>query len=160
MNRSALLLAALALPLLGLGGLWLQTDRIHRQGTEWDVPVQGFDPRDFLQGHYVQYRYDWPGFDPSSAHSLGDADRLCLIGTSPRLDRVERGTQPCNSFVRKADWQGGRLYASQAEAARLQRKLQDTSQQATLRIRVRNDGHATPLKMSFLPRPNAPLAAE
>ena len=66
MNRALLHVAALALPLLGLGGMWLQADRLSRQGTEWDVPIRGYDPRDLLQGHYVQFQYDWPGTDRKS----------------------------------------------------------------------------------------------
>ena len=34
MNRRLILLAALALPLLGLGAVWLQTEAESRKGTE------------------------------------------------------------------------------------------------------------------------------
>ena len=62
MNR-ALKIAALLLPLAGLGGLWAMSDHTFRQGTEWEVPIAGFDPRDFLRGHYVEFTYDWPGVE-------------------------------------------------------------------------------------------------
>jgi hypothetical protein len=39
-------LAAILLPLAGLGGLWVMSDRTYQQGTEWEVPIDGFDPRD------------------------------------------------------------------------------------------------------------------
>ena len=51
---------ALLLPLIGLGLIWLQTERESHEGSEWDVPIEGYDPRDLLRGHYVQFRYDWP----------------------------------------------------------------------------------------------------
>ena len=51
MNR-LVRLAALALPLAGLAGLWFLSDRTFQQGTEWEVPIDGFDPRDFLRRFY------------------------------------------------------------------------------------------------------------
>lgn len=159
MKRSALHLAVLALPLLGLAGLWLNTDHVSRQGADWDVPIQGYDPRDLLQGHYVQFRYDWPNFDPRPDQSGYGFDGLCLIGAAPRLERVIADRQPCASFVRKPYQEGGRLYASQAEAVRLQRLLWDQGQQASVRIRVRRDGRPMPLRIDFRPRPPEPRAA-
>ena len=57
MSRS-LRLAAAVLPLLGLAGLWGMSDHTFRQGTEWEVPIDGFDPRDFLRGHEGGHRHD------------------------------------------------------------------------------------------------------
>jgi len=54
-------LAAVAVPLLGLTALWVQSDRTYHTGTEWEVPIAGYDPRDYLRGHYVEFSYDWPG---------------------------------------------------------------------------------------------------
>ena len=56
-------LAAFALPLAGLAALWGWSDHLSRQGTDWLVPVAGYDPRDLLRGHYVQFAYDWPGLE-------------------------------------------------------------------------------------------------
>lgn len=159
MNRALMSIAALVLPLAGLGGVWLTTDRASRQGTEWDVPIEGYDPRDLLQGHYVQFQYDWPGL------KLSDDDRfrweyqtLCLTGTAPRLDTVatKAASRPCPQMVRAEESREGRLYTSQPEAERLQKQLWDRTLQGVIRIRLRADGHVTPLRLTFRPRPPEP----
>jgi hypothetical protein len=158
MNRALISIAALVLPLAGLGTVWLTTDRASRQGTEWDVPIEGYDPRDLLQGHYVQFQYDWPGLKVAEdGPGLGFAP-LCLTGSAPRLDKVavKAAGQPCEHFVRDEESQEGRLYASQAEAARLQKQLWDRTLQGVIRIRLRSDGHVTPLRLTFRPRPPEP----
>lgn len=88
-------LAAAALPLLGLGTLWAMSDRTYNSGTEWEVPIAGYDPRDYLRGHYVEFSYDWPGVGSDPAQIGPEA--LCLFGTAPRLDRVTTLEQggPC-----------------------------------------------------------------
>lgn len=169
MNRRLINLAALALPLLGLGAVWLQTELQSREGTEWDVPVQGYDPRDLLRGHYVQFQYDWPGPDPDAGRTWS---ALCLVGSPPNLVRAvpimpdgtaagnpacvqvagqidPRGGQAANTF-------GGRLYAPKNTALDLQGKLGDPKLQGLIRIRLRPDGHITPLRMTFRPRPPRP----
>ncbi|PKB14842.1 GDYXXLXY motif protein [Novosphingobium kunmingense] len=154
MNRALLHGVALLLPLLGLGGMWLQEERLSRQGTEWDVPIQGYDPRDLLQGHYVQFQYDWPASNLAEPERVYGVNALCLTGTAPTIARVRirRDDEDCTPFVREGEGSSGRLYASQGEALRLQRDLRDPTRQGVVRIRLRPDGHLTPLRISFRPR--------
>ncbi|MDE2412719.1 MAG: GDYXXLXY domain-containing protein [Sphingomonadales bacterium] len=155
MNRALHFAAALAIPLLGLGGMWLSADRLSRQGTEWDVPIQGYDPRDLLQGHYVQFQYEWPERLPDGAHGPDlSYQRICVFGSSPKVEGagVDLGDR-CRNFVRAGEAEQGRLYTSQAEARRLQEKLWDQKLQGVVRIRLRPDGHITPLRITFRQRP-------
>lgn len=154
MSRALLHIAALTLPLLGLGASWLTTDRASRQGQEWEVPVQGYDPRDFLQGHYVMFQYDWPGLERDAA---GPAQALCVEGRPPRIDRVRLGAGPCQYpvSVETGPW-GGRLYTSQDAALRMQQQLADPKQQGVLRFRLRPDGQIVPLGLTFRPRSPQP----
>lgn len=173
MNRAALIRAAvLALPLVGLGWTWTSADRLSRQGTEWDVPVRGYDPRDLLQGHYLQFQYDWPGLEttPSEIDWRTYGTSLCLEGTAPKVTRAvrlarvaEADRKACANFVDGHEMtgfqpasEGGRLYTSQEEALRLQQKLADPRLQGTVRFRLRPDGHITPLGMTFRPRAQEP----
>ena len=165
MNRSALRAAALVLPLLGLAGTWIFTHVRAQQGTEWDVPIAGYDPRDLLRGHYVIYTYDWPGLEGREPWEY--AGELCIHGTAPAIARVTGGADPeCANPVRAYDYSDdfgggittGRLYVSQAEGARLQVQLTDPKLQGTVRIRLRDDGHITPLRITFRPRPPEPEA--
>lgn len=167
-HRLALTLA-LALPVAGLAATWGMAHKAAQQGTEWLVPIAGYDPRDLLRGHYVIYTYDWPGLE------VGDRDlrvepALCLEGRPPELVRVRLpDEEPCPHAVRAGggwnDPEGGlasgRLYVSQDRAATLQRRLADPGLQGLVRIRVRADGHLTPLDIVFRPRSAAePAPAE
>lgn len=176
MTRPAAIRAlALALPLAGLAALWGWSDYQSRQGTEWDVPVQGYDPRDLLRGHYVQFRYDWPGLaqaDPEDPAIWSVGAELCLEGPAPQVTRVTIVPDPaaegqsvsCANRARAEasfDGQptgtaGGRLYVPQAQADELNAKLADPALQGVVRVRLRPDGHLTPLRLTFRPRPVQP----
>ena len=75
-------IAALALPLIALCASWGFTHYKAQQGTIWAVPISGYDPRDLLRGHYVVYRYDWPGLSNSEDRSY--VSELCIKGKSSR----------------------------------------------------------------------------
>lgn len=170
MNRRLIDALALLLPLAGLGAVWVQTELQSRQGTEWDVPVQGYDPRDILRGHYVQFQYDWPGPDAEQGRAW---DTLCLEGTPPNLVRAVpdydsglSGEPPkCQYYVgggqrgRSVEGYGGRLYAPKDAALDMQTKLADPRLQGMIRVRLRPDGHLTPLRMTFRQRPPGEDAA-
>jgi hypothetical protein len=167
MTRSTVRLLALILPLLGLALTWAYAHVRAQQGTEWDVPVRGSDPRDLLRGHYIVYSYDWPGLDPKI--EVASAGELCLIGTAPRIVRTEQGPLdggPCANRVAAVDrgssalrgngLDGGILYVAQTQTRRLERQLADPKLQGVVRIRLREDGMITPLRITFRPRPVVP----
>jgi hypothetical protein len=153
-------LAAFALPLAGLAALWGWSDYLSRQGTDWLVPVAGYDPRDLLRGHYVQYSYDWPGQDEAALPGEGIAE-LCLHGVAPRLDRVSRPEpgSPCAHPARAADADRaypmglsmGRVYIAQTRSEELTRKLGDPDLRGFVVLRQREDGTITPRELRFRP---------
>jgi hypothetical protein len=162
-SRTALRALALVLPLLGLAATWTYTHVRAQQGTEWDVPIAGYDPRDLLRGHYVIFNYDWPGLEGRERWEL--PAELCVHGDAPTIERVTGGAGPdCGNPVRGHDYSDdfgggivtGRLYVSQAEGARLQEQLTDPALQGVARVRVRDDGHVTPLRITFRPRSPEP----
>ncbi|MBF0109967.1 MAG: GDYXXLXY domain-containing protein [Magnetococcales bacterium] len=62
MNHSfqkARIVIALLLPILTLGGLILHKLQVLDQGRQVRFPIEGFDPRDLLSGHYLVYRIDY-----------------------------------------------------------------------------------------------------
>ncbi|WP_172449666.1 GDYXXLXY domain-containing protein [Porphyrobacter sp. HT-58-2] len=159
-------LAALALPVAGLAALWLQSDRTYHSGTEWEVPIMGYDPRDYLRGHYVEFSYDWPG-----SERLGDIiyDALCLEGEAPVVANVVwlNDGQKCDHPVR-ADASGvyqgdalwrGRLYIGQDRARTLEEQLQNRDQRGIVTIRQREDGSFTPIGIRFRPLTPEEIAA-
>ncbi len=175
--------AALALPLVGLGTSWAISHSAAQQGEEWLIPVQGYDPRDLLRGHYVQYRYDWPGeaasrqFDSvdevmSDSNGFEYASAICIEGRAPHMLRASRLVEPsepaakpqrCAIIARetmgaRAEFrrlEGGILYVSQTSARGLERKLADPKLQGLIRVRIRKDGVMRPLRLEFRPRPPA-----
>jgi hypothetical protein len=165
MNR-LIRLAAVVIPALGLGALWAQSDRTYHQGTEWEVPIQGYDPRDYLRGHYVEFSYDWPGFDARELDQQPEA--LCLAGKPPRLDAVVAagGAAACTHPI-TPDGSGvygiyalmtGRLYIGQDRAAQLEEQLRNGDQRGIVTIRQRDDGSFTPIGIRFRPLTRAEIA--
>lgn len=63
MNKKYISLLVFALPLICLItwtiGLYAQ----RQAGREVRLPVTGYDPRDLLSGHYIQYQIDWDKAD-------------------------------------------------------------------------------------------------
>jgi hypothetical protein len=165
MIRAARIAAAAALPLFGLGALWVQSDRTYNTGTEWEMPIAGYDPRDYLRGHYVEFTYDWPGLD---ARRDMPVESLCLEGAAPALTRatvVSKG-KACAHPLRPAGdgvygWDPlnrGRLYIGQERAGALQRQLHNRDQRGIVTIRQREDGSFTPIAIRFRPLTPAEIA--
>jgi hypothetical protein len=165
MMRRLAPIAALALPLAGLALLWGWSDWRSRQGTTWEVPVEGYDPRDLLRGHYVMYRYRWPALEGDVDNlTFGYAPSLCLEGQAPQIARVRTDqTGTCANRVRPeqgtGSLAGGRYYLPQTAAGGIERRLMDPDQQAILRFRLRNDGLIVPLDIRFRPKTAAERAA-
>lgn len=162
MMRATYRLAALVLPLAGMAVLWGWSDHQSRQGTDWLVPIEGYDPRDLLRGHYVEFTYDWPGLEHEDLY----VDRgFCIDGAPPQVDalvRMEPGRE-CDHRVR-VDFSGiygessllrGRLYIPQTQADELQDQLSDPALRGYVLIRQRADGHITPRELRFEAREEA-----
>jgi hypothetical protein len=168
MSRSRHILAlALALSLIGLGASWFITHKSAQQGVDWEVPVQGYDPSDLLRGHFISYRYAWPGFNPE-AEKDGYA-ALCISGAAPNIARVtaiRMGEHEgnCASVARPGfgtleEMQGlesGILYIDQRKADALQSQLSDPKLEGLVRFRIRADGKLHPISIRFRPRVTLP----
>lgn len=165
--KNWLRIAALALPLIALSASWAFTHYKAQQGTNWIVPISGYDPRDLLRGHYIMYRYNWPGLPESGDRSYISA--LCIKGNAPTIiatsisDRpgVSESTPTSDCTITARIMPGsdsnyglatGKIYIAQTKADALQRQLLDPKLQAFAHIRIRGDGIITPIKLSFQPR--------
>ena len=164
MMRAARLVAVI-FPMLGLVGLWATSHQTYQQGTEWEVPIQGYDPRDYLRGHYVEFTYDWPGLDEFRDEP---PKMLCLEGDAPNVARVTADSKgACTHPIRTEvsgvyGWEGlarGRLYLGQERAMALQGELAERGQRGIVTIRQREDGSFTPISIRFRPLTAAEVAA-
>ena len=159
--------AVLALPLVGLGWTWHTTRQTAMDGVEWRVPVNGYDPRDLLRGHYIRYTYDWPEMTAAADNmpatgATDDANgALCLAGRAPDIRSVHRlrdgeGAKDCAGIVAASPFNdvqhsttSGRLYVSESNARVMQSALADPKKRGILRFRLRKDGQITPIDLSF-----------
>jgi hypothetical protein len=160
MNRLARI-AAVLLPAFGLAALWVESHLTYNEGTEWDVPVMGYDPRDMLRGHYVEFTYDWPLEGTPAESGLAF---LCLSGDAPQLDGAmplesEADLAACAHPLRAEEdhvygmtsLERGRLYLDQNRARAFDDELRDFDQRGIVTIRQRDDGSFTPVAIRFRP---------
>ncbi|MBA4043475.1 MAG: hypothetical protein C0471_03510, partial [Erythrobacter sp.] len=106
---------------------------------------------------YVEFIYDWPGFD---AHDTIPSN-ICLEGKAPTIEQVtayfdntdcvhpvaagSSNVYGSNSLFR------GRLYIGQEHARRLEEQLRNRDQRGIVTIRQRDDGSFTPIRIRFRP---------
>lgn len=105
---------AVALPLLGLFVLAARGELALRSGESFRVGIRGYDPRDLISGHYLQYAYDfqWAGEStcgPTDARgtpsAVGVGCCVCLSrageGAAPLARQVEcEAASACDAFLR------------------------------------------------------------
>jgi hypothetical protein len=166
------LLAAALLPFAGLSALWAWSEQLSHEGTEWEVPIEGYDPRDLLRGHYVEFTYDWPiperdgQTDDERVRFRPPPQALCLSGDAPRIAEAvpfgpadEAALENCahpviadpGSLYGPASLRTGRLYVGQDRAPRLSERLRDRDVRGIVRFRQRSDGAMTVQGIRFRP---------
>ena len=169
-GKAARIAAILVVPLAGLAALWAQSETLSQEGTDWEVPVQGYDPRDLLRGHYVEFQYDWPvrseeGEDrdifvaPQYSH-------LCLIGDPPMITEAIPFDDPTDPMFEQCEHKlsvqpgsvygyqslaRGRLYVGQDRALELDKGLRERGQRGIVTFRQREDGVLTMQSIRFRP---------
>jgi hypothetical protein len=83
---AALVIAALALPVMALAAMIGQQEWLRSRVTVLNVPVRGVDPRDLLRGHYLTAGFEWnwerlPQAEPDGRMPAG---ALCVIAVDAR----------------------------------------------------------------------------
>jgi len=141
--RRLVLLAAAALPVLGIAALVAFAEVRLRSGRTWIVDIAGYDPRDIIAGHYLRYRFAfrWDGADScgAAAGRRGGSveSRCCLcLDTDPHgRGRPRVRNVRCGEVAACAAWLGG------AKAAGEQRYFVPEARARELESRVQS-GHA------------------
>lgn len=67
----------LILPALFFVFMIVQAEINKNKGTIWTVPIAGYDPRDLLRGHFLQFQYVWNWSDQKD-FCLGEECCLCV----------------------------------------------------------------------------------
>lgn len=82
-----LLAVSVLIPVIVLGFVAFQKARIYAQGVEVRFPVDGYDPRDIIAGHYLIYRVDYgtgavcAENDMPARYGASAGDPVCLCLT-------------------------------------------------------------------------------
>ena len=163
MTRARLLVAVLALPILLLCASAWRAAIQSQQSTRWVLPIEGYDPRDVLRGHYIQFRYVLR----ETSFSDEDSMRLCLTGPTATPEAALRdedwGLDDCTAIGRfHADHDGfrfdgfgkpgevivsGRLYIPEVHGAPLTSFLMDAKRSKAVVVEIAGNGRVTPVDL-------------
>ncbi len=83
---AALVIVALALPLVALAAMIGQQEWLRSRVTVLNVTVRGVDPRDLLRGHYLTagFEWNWERLPQPEADGRVPAGALCIIAIDAR----------------------------------------------------------------------------
>ena len=139
---------AVMLPLLAIAFMIVRAELSINQGTQWQLQIQGYDPRDLLRGHYLRFQVAY-NFKSEQESCAGTSDCcLCLndVGeTVPlvsKLDCKVAKTQ-CDSIIRSEFERSlNRYYIAEDYARKAEKILQEAQIQdnAFLSIAVSEKG--------------------
>ncbi len=143
MNRRGWLIVALIVPILALAASAYLKSVQRSSGEEVILPINGFDPRDLLSGHYLIYRVDY-GVEAGCNAYQGQAS-VCLRPTRGIYPAGEL-PQDCTLFIHgqcdSSVFSAGieRFYIPEEYAQVLEAKVRD--QQGEVVLAVDSQGNA------------------
>ena len=117
-------LIAVAIPFILLSLLIIRAEYHIRTGDQWSFEITGYDPRDLLRGHYLQFRlaYDWDsGKDTCNS---GQDCCLCLTDTEKKMPKVHKtnceiAKTQCDGYMLSEHQSSlNRFYIAESEAKR------------------------------------------
>jgi uncharacterized membrane-anchored protein len=122
---------ALALPLAAITLAVARAELFLHRAQEFSFPIQGYDPRDLLQGHYIQFRLTL-----DTAHDADECaqDACCLCLTrahgqpvpSTAVTTCAQAHVRCESALPlEAAERSWRFYVAEGQARDIERALRD-----------------------------------
>ena len=166
---AALVIVALALPVVALAAMIGQQEWLRSRVTVLNVPVRGVDPRDLLRGHYLiaGFEWNWERLPQPEADGRMPAGALCVIAIDARrrprvrllpdstADQATAGdcllVVPGGMWGRDAfvpgtiDTTNGsiRLFVPQTRAGELERLIRERPGALSVDLAVRADGYVS-----------------
>jgi uncharacterized membrane-anchored protein len=140
---------AVTLPLLAIALGIVRAELFMRRAHDFVFEIAGFDPRDLLRGHYLQFRLHVdPALERESCEDdAGDLCCLCLTRVEGDvLVRAERATcatarASCEGALQTRYLSAAqRYYVPEHRAAELERRLRDAMQRGGAHAVVAVDG--------------------
>lgn len=152
-------IAALCLPFLLLAFILFQGIQSF-EGTEYRVRITGYDPRDVLRGHYIQFIYEWPTTSQCKPNEVcvacfsGNPMRpsIQLLSYDDQMKMVR--DQNCNAYWRlnnvvsvkdvpQPSAEFLRFYIPELEAPLLEKRLRANEDKFEIGIIPHKDGTAS-----------------
>jgi hypothetical protein len=166
---TALVIVALALPLVALAAMIGQQEWLRSRVTVLNVTVRGVDPRDLLRGHYLTagFVWNWERLPQPEAEGRMPAGALCVIAIDaqrrPRVRFLPDSTAdqatvgdcllviPGGMWGRDAfvpgtiDTTSGsiRLFVPETRAGELERLIRERPGALSVDLAVRADGYVS-----------------
>ncbi len=152
-------LIAVGLPLLALVLMIGRAEWHLRNADTWLLPIEGYDPRDPLRGHYLIFRLRLDRVEASSAAPVCAVDDpnccFCLapgaeldgLGFAAEMTRApcDRAIQECRAFVRAQPLEAlDRYYIPEADRFDLQQRLWDATARGAAYLEVAVDDEGRP----------------
>ncbi len=152
MSRNWLAIAV-GLPVLVLAFGIVRAERHLASATRWSFDVTGYDPRDLLRGHYLQYRLDLHEQEAleSCADDFGERCCLCLDAAASNQPPVVRrascelARQRCDGVLKTRYLSElTRYYIPEERAQELTQVFQDAAREHQTKLVVAIDESGKP----------------
>lgn len=138
--HKAVLLFFLILPVLVPTGMVIH--HLSDSGTEWEIPVRGYDPRDLLRGRYIRFQYDF-NLQNRRQDCYGDCV-ICLTGDKQSFEAKfveKRNVKSCTSWINNSEIRNStpqRFYIPESVADKADVLMRTESDNITALISVKN----------------------
>ncbi len=147
-HKKVFVLAALIWPLVIWGAVVGMKTFNWFSGASLTLEVRGYDPRDLLSGHYLQYEVEYgvtvgcgEGNGPAYVYHPGNPGRARLADNPPAGDsNVVYIAGSCQNWRFRAGIE--RFYVPEEAAQRLDAILRGRKMAASIEVSVRRDGTA------------------
>ncbi len=146
MNKVRLkLIAALLFPIVVLAANAWMNQQQRDSGKEMTFPIQGFDPRDMLSGHYLVFEIDY-SIDAGNGCPASDIVATLCLQPEKRVYPSDELPPKCSLYLQghcnnQGQFSAGleRFYIPQEIASALEEKIRDGKAEVILSID--NNGH-------------------
>ncbi|MBA4750402.1 MAG: GDYXXLXY domain-containing protein [Alphaproteobacteria bacterium] len=141
-KRKSLMIFSLIIPVVVLMSFAVRHHLRKGSGTEITLPIYGYDPRDFLSGHYLTYIIDYGVKIPCESQKNHSTWYVCLDTKTTSLDKPKGCAKLIKGVCKGGRFVAGteRFYIPETKAAFLDKKTQSGA--AHLVMSVDEDGNA------------------
>lgn len=138
MTRRLVTLALLVVPTLAVAAwaAWLAAERAAQPSMH--IAITGYDPRDLLRGHYLQFRLDLPDAEGLACACL-HPDPGAPLRPAVTPARCEPPPDGCRHFIARPR-QSFRYYAAEDRALALQEELAANPGRISVTVHFHGDG--------------------